>query len=125
MKETGDDGFMNTGSGNGADSNTTSGDSAADAVAGGSTGAATINPFANDPSVAAVTTSHNAPATSSLNLLGQVESWGVNAGTNVSNVKISVGKLTGAQLQHLIKFVIKEMPDASHYALELEKEDNS
>ena len=125
VKETGDDGFMNTGSGNGADSSTTSGDSAAGAEAGGSTGAATINPFASDPSVAAVTTSHSAPATSSLNLLGQVESWGVNAGTNVSNVKISVGKLTGAQLQHLIKFVIKEMPDASHYALELEKEDNS
>ena len=75
-----------------------------------------------DPGGAPVvtTTPHSTPATSSLNLLGQVESWGVNAGTKVNNVRLTVGNMTGAQLQKLIK----ELPDGITYGLELEKEDS-
>ena len=64
------------------------------------------------------TTSYCAPATSSLNLLGQVESWGINPGTNVANVRVLVEKMTGAQLQKLIK----DLPDGVTYGLELDKE---
>ncbi|QDS97680.1 DUF499 domain-containing protein [Adhaeretor mobilis] len=64
------------------------------------------------------TTSHSAPATSALNLLGQIEDWGINPGTPVTNVRVSVGQMTGAQLQKLIK----DLPDGVTYSLELEKE---
>lgn len=56
--------------------------------------------------------------TSSLNLLGKIEGWGINAGTPVSNVRISIGQMTGAQLQKLIK----ELPDGVTYGLDLDKQ---
>lgn len=63
----------------------------------------------------------SSPATSGLNLLGQVESWGIGPATNVSNVALKVEKMTGAQLQALIK----HLPDGVTYGLDLEKnEDN-
>jgi len=57
--------------------------------------------------------------TSSLSLLGKLESWGITPGVKVSNVKVSIENLTGAQLQDLIK----KLPDGVSYALNLEKED--
>ncbi|MEQ1622584.1 MAG: DUF499 domain-containing protein [Methylococcales bacterium] len=60
----------------------------------------------------------NAPTTSSLTLLGKLESWGINPGSQVYGCKLSVDKLTGAQLQELLK----KLPDGMTYSLDLEKE---
>ncbi len=60
----------------------------------------------------------NAPTTSSLTLLGKLESWGINPGSQVYGCKLSVDKLTGAQLQDLLK----KLPDGITYSLDLEKE---
>ena len=57
--------------------------------------------------------------TSSLSLLGKLETWGITPGAKVSNVKISIENLTGAQVQDLIK----KLPDGISYGLNLEKED--
>lgn len=65
------------------------------------------------------TKSCSAPPTSGLNLLGQVESWGIGPATSINNVSLKVGKMTGAQLQALIK----HLPDGVTYALDLEKEE--
>jgi len=56
---------------------------------------------------------------SSLSLLGKIESWGVNSGTIVSNVNLTIDNLTGAQLQDLLK----KLPDGVTYALNLDKEE--
>jgi hypothetical protein len=66
----------------------------------------------------AVQTPYSAPPTSGLNLLGQVESWGIRPATTVTNVSLKVGKMTGAQLQQLLK----HLPDGVTYGLDLEKE---
>ncbi len=60
----------------------------------------------------------SAPPTAPINLIGKLESWGINAGTPVHNLKISVNQLTGAQLQDLLK----KLPDGVTYGLDLEKE---
>jgi hypothetical protein len=60
----------------------------------------------------------NAPNTSSLTLLGKLESWGINPGSQVHGCKLSIDKLTGAQLQELLK----KLPDGITYSLDLEKE---
>ena len=57
-------------------------------------------------------------ATSSLSLLGKLESWNITAGTQVHEVKININQLTGAQLEKLIK----GLPDGVTYGLNLEKE---
>ncbi len=59
-----------------------------------------------------------APSTTSLNLLGKLESWGVNPGSRIYDCKLSVGELTGAQLQELLK----KLPDGVTYSLDMEKE---
>jgi hypothetical protein len=58
--------------------------------------------------------------TSALNLLSQIEKWGVNAGANVANVTLVVNVTTGAQLAALIK---KLPTDGVLWDLQLEKED--
>ncbi len=58
-------------------------------------------------------------ATSSLNLFGKVETWGIGTGTQVRSLVLKVEQLTGAQLQELIK----KLPDGMTYGLDLEKED--
>jgi hypothetical protein len=60
----------------------------------------------------------NAPNTSSLTLLGKLESWGINPVSQVHDCKLSIDKLTGAQLQELLK----KLPDGITYSLDLEKE---
>lgn len=59
-----------------------------------------------------------APPTSGLNLLGHVESWSVGPATPLTNVALRIGKMTGAQLQQLLK----NLPDGVTYALEAEKD---
>lgn len=61
----------------------------------------------------------SAPATSSLNLLGKLEAWGVGPGTQVRSLALRVDQLTGAQLQELIR----KLPDGITYELYIEKED--
>jgi hypothetical protein len=65
-----------------------------------------------------VRTQHSAPPTSGLNLLGQVETWGIGPAASVSNIALKIPKMTGAQLQKLLK----ELPDGVTYGLDLEKE---
>lgn len=60
----------------------------------------------------------SAPPTSGLNLLGHVESWGIGPATPLTNVALRIGKLTGAQLQQLLK----NLPDGVTYGLEAEKD---
>ena len=51
-------------------------------------------------------------------LLGEVEKWGINAATNVTNININVSQMTGAQLTDLLK----KLPDGVTYSLNLDKE---
>ena len=74
---------------------------------------------ADNGQATAVQTPYSAPPTSGLNLLGQVEAWGIRPATTVTNVSLKVGKMTGAQLQQLLK----HLPDGVTYGLDLEKED--
>lgn len=57
--------------------------------------------------------------TSSLNLLGNLERWGVKAGTQVQDMEIKVSRMTGAQLEKLLK----ALPDGVTYDLSLKKEE--
>ena len=58
------------------------------------------------------------PPKTPMNLLGEVEKWGISAATNVTNVNINVSQMTGAQLTDLLK----KLPDGVMYSLNLEKE---
>jgi len=58
------------------------------------------------------------PPTSALNLLGKIEIFGIKPGTQVKSLVLRIDKLTGAQLQDLIK----KLPDGMTYELGLEKE---
>ena len=61
---------------------------------------------------------HAADATSALNLLGKIESWGIGAGTQVQDMALKVGSLTGAQLAALLR----ALPDGITYELRLNRE---
>ena len=61
---------------------------------------------------------HVADATSALNLLGRIESWGIGAGTQVQDLALKVDRLTGAQLEALLK----TLPDGITYELKLDRE---
>jgi hypothetical protein len=63
-------------------------------------------------------TPFSTPATSALNLLGKVESWGIGPGTQLQAMRLKVDNLTGAQLQDLLK----KLPDGMTYELDVEKE---
>jgi hypothetical protein len=58
-------------------------------------------------------------ATSALNLLGKVENWGIATGTQVQDLSLKVGRLTGAQLNKLLR----SLPDGVTYELSLNKEE--
>jgi hypothetical protein len=58
------------------------------------------------------------PPKSPVNLLGEVEKWGINPATTVSNVNLNVSQMTGAQLNELLK----KLPDGVTYSLNLEKD---
>ena len=82
-------------------------------------GADLTNLFSGGKPVAAKQ-QRTANPTSGLNLLGQVESWGVGPATPLTNVAIKITKMTGAQLQKLLR----DLPDGVTYGLDLEKETN-
>lgn len=60
------------------------------------------------------------PATSPLNLIGKLESWGIGPATKVVEVAIKVSAANGAQLKELIK----KLPDGMTFEISLEKEDD-
>lgn len=61
----------------------------------------------------------SAPATSAVNLMGQVEKWGINPATPVRDVTLRVTAATGAQLQK----ILRSLPDGLLYDLNLKKDD--
>jgi hypothetical protein len=63
-------------------------------------------------------TPHASGATSALNLLGEIESWGIGTGTQVQEMSLKVSSLTGAQLNKLLR----SLPDGITYELSLNKE---
>lgn len=76
------------------------------------------NPFGgNTPQPIPVNDSFGTPPKSPVNLLGEVEKWGISAATTVSNININVSQMTGAQLIEMLK----KLPDGITYALNLEK----
>lgn len=79
------------------------------------TGGASI--FGPPPPGSAVPLS--SPATSAINLIGKIESWGIGPATTVREVKLRVGRASGAQLQKLLK----TLPDGVIYELELIKDE--
>ncbi len=60
-------------------------------------------------------------ATSALNLLGKVESWGITTGTQVKDVQLKVASLTGSQLNEVLKKLM--LVDGITYELSLGKEE--
>ena len=62
---------------------------------------------------------HASGATSALNLLGKVESWGISTGTQVQDMALRVSSLTGTQLSQLLR----ALPDGITYELSLNKEE--
>jgi hypothetical protein len=104
--ETGSESGTDSGNDNGTGAGTTGGPSTPGGLFGGDTGSTERKRLQSDQ-------------TSALNLLGKLESWGVNTGDQVSNVKLSVNNMTGAQLQELIK----KLPDGIAYGIEMEKEE--
>ena len=60
------------------------------------------------------------PATSPLNLIGKLESWGIGPATQVADVNIKVSSATGAQ----VKDLLKKLPDGMTFELSLEKEES-
>jgi len=58
------------------------------------------------------------PPKTPVNLLGEVEKWGISAATNLTNVNLNVSQMTGAQLNELLK----KLPDGVTYSLNLDKE---
>lgn len=63
-------------------------------------------------------TPHANPATSPLNLIGKIESWGIGPATRVADVSIKVSAATGAQLKELLR----KLPEGMTFELNLEKE---
>ncbi len=61
----------------------------------------------------------SAPATSALNLYGKLETWGIGSGTQIRSLSLKADRLTGAQLQEMIR----KLPDGVSYELNIEKED--
>lgn len=96
---------------------TTDSTSAAGGTGTGTGGQATISDIFAD---GAGYSAYSVPATSSLNLLGKVEAWGIGTGTQVRALKLKVENLTGAQLQELLR----KLPDGMTYGLDLEREDS-
>ena len=63
----------------------------------------------------------SAPANSGLMLLAKTQDeWGINPGTQVKSMTISVEALTGAQLKNLLK----ALPDGMTYGLNLSTEED-
>ncbi|MBP8199110.1 MAG: hypothetical protein KAX98_02165 [Nitrospira sp.] len=79
------------------------------------------NPFGNTGSITTIPSMTHVVAdpTSGLSLLGKIEGWRVGPATPVRNVSIRIDKMTGAQLNALVK----ALPDGLLYGLEADRED--
>ena len=82
-----------------------------------------FNPFGNTlgttPQPAAPASKpFGSPPKTPVNLLGEIEKWGIAPATQVANVNLNVSAMTGAQLAQLLK----NLPDGVTYGLNLEKE---
>ena len=62
--------------------------------------------------------SYSNPATSPLNLLGKLETWGISTATPVKAVNLKITEAKGAQLIDLLK----KLPEGMTFELSLEKE---
>jgi len=84
------------------------------------TGGVASNPFTPPPTAPTGPTlkPFGTPPKSPVNLLGEVEKWGINPAATVSNVNLNVAQMTGAQLNELLK----KLPDGVTYSLNLDKE---
>lgn len=94
-------------------------------VAGGSQGPSATAPTAPGGGIfgggnSGTRVQHSNPATSPLNLIGKLESWGVGPATKINEVTIKVPAASGAQLRELLK----RLPDGMTFELSLEKEDD-
>jgi hypothetical protein len=58
------------------------------------------------------------PPKTPVNLLGEIEKWGIAPATNLANVNLNVSKMTGAQLAQLLN----NLPEGVTYGLNLDKE---
>jgi len=74
--------------------------------------------FGGGPSPSATRVHLANPATSPLNLIGKLETWGVGPATQVSDVTIKLTGASGAQLKDLLR----KLPDGMTFELSLEKE---
>ncbi len=63
---------------------------------------------------------YSSEATSSLNLLGKIDSWSISPGSQIHDMTLKVGRLTGAQLNNLLR----KLPDGYTYELLLQKEED-
>jgi hypothetical protein len=70
------------------------------------------NPPPSTPALKPFGTAPKSP----VNLLGEVEKWGIHATSNVSNITVNVSQMTGAQLTEFLK----KLPDGLAYSLNLE-----
>ena len=77
-----------------------------------------FGPGVSTPPLAPTSKPFGTPPKSPVNLLGEVEKWGISAATNVTNVNINISQMTEAQLTDLLK----KLPDAVRYSLNLDKE---
>ena len=69
------------------------------------------------PTQPAVPKPFGTPPKSPINLLGEIEKWGISPATDVTNVNINVTQMTGAQLTELLR----NLPEGVAYSLNLEK----
>ena len=71
-----------------------------------------------DPLTSALKVRLANPATSPLNLIGKLETWGVGPATQTSDVTIKISAASGAQLKDLLR----RLPDGMTFELSLDKE---
>lgn len=64
-------------------------------------------------------TAFHAPINSSLNLLAEIEKWGIGPGSTVQEIVVKIDSATGSQLQKLIR----TLPDGMKYDLSLQKKE--
>ena len=85
------------------------------------TGGMPVNPFgpiAPVPPPQPKSQPYGTPPKTPVNLLGEVEKWGIGTATTITNLNINVSQMTGAQLMELLT----KLPDGVTYSLNLDKE---
>lgn len=63
---------------------------------------------------------YSSGATSPLNLLGKLESWNIQSGTQLRYLTLKTDKLTGSQLNKMLR----DLPDGITYELDVQKEED-